>query len=372
MAVSLAPLSVPPVVSRRRAFRRIFNGATVALVFYVVVVTVFGQTATKLLQGPEGFAFTTALLVRQHLVSGLLVLLAIAAGEALWPQHAGQLRPLAGRFALVGLAAAAAAAIRLLLVSSGPGEHLPLAWFANVWSLWTTLGMLGCAVSAATWRERQARDALLEAGIQRERGAARALEARLSALQAQIEPHFLFNTLANVRRLYETEPHRGRQMLGCLVDYLRVALPAMRGADNPLGRELELARSYLTVLQMRMGARMQFSIDASRAPPDARLPSMVLPTLVENAFKHGLAPLPEGGSITIRATRDRDDLVIEVADSGRGFTRASGFGVGLANTRARLAALYGDRARLALRGNQPRGVIAEVRIPLQGAAAVAS
>jgi hypothetical protein len=311
-------------------------------------------------------------MVRQHLVSGILVLLAIGTGEALWPQAAGSLRPLAGRLALVGLGAAVAAVIRIAISGQGPWDHLPLAWFANVWCLWTTLGMLGCALAAAVWRERQAREALLEAGAHRERDAARALEARLSALQAQIEPHFLFNTLANVRRLYETEPQRGRRMLGCLVDYLRVALPAMRGADNTLARELDLARSYLTLLQMRMGARMRFSIDAALAPPDARLPPMVLPTLVENAFKHGLAPLPEGGSITIRATCEQDELVIEVADSGRGFTGTSGAGVGLANTRSRLAAQYGDRARLALLGNQPRGVIAQVRIPLHAEPAVTS
>ncbi len=192
------------------------------------------------------------------------------------------------------------------------------------------------------------------------------VEARLSALQAQIEPHFLFNTLANVKRLYETAPVRGREMLSSLISYLRAALPTMREPGSTLERELELVRSFLTILKMRMGDRLAFSIDAPRHWRRARVPPMVLPTLVENAIKHGLSPLPEGGRIDIRAASDGDrQLVIEVADDGAGFSSSGGSGVGLANTRSRLAALYGTDASLSLSTANPRGVVATVRLPLQ-------
>jgi sensor histidine kinase YesM len=221
-------------------------------------------------------------------------------------------------------------------------------------------------------RRDRARAALREAELERQRRATEAVEARLSALQAQIEPHFLFNTLANVRRLYDTDATRGAQMLGGLVDYLRSALPTLRGHTSTLGREIELARALLTVLQLRMGERMAFRIDADDALADLPLPPMVLPTLVENAVKHGLAPLPEGGRIDIRVRKAVDEVLIEVADSGCGFTGSAGHGVGLANTRARLAALYGPAGRLSLRANAPRGVIAEIRVPRDPAARTAA
>jgi LytS/YehU family sensor histidine kinase len=192
------------------------------------------------------------------------------------------------------------------------------------------------------------------------------VEARLCALQAQIEPHFLFNTLANVKRLYETAPSRGREMLSSLINYLRAALPTMREPGSTLAREIELVRSFLTILQMRMGERLQFSVEAPVELSDVRVPPMVLPTLVENAIKHGLSPLPEGGRIDIRARSEPSgQLVIEVADNGAGFSASGGSGVGLANTRSRLAALYGAEASLSLSMATPRGVVASVRLPLQ-------
>jgi LytS/YehU family sensor histidine kinase len=197
------------------------------------------------------------------------------------------------------------------------------------------------------------------------------MEAHLSALQAQIEPHFLFNTLANVKRLYETVPTQGREMLASLINYLRAALPSMRQSGSTLERELELARSFLTILKMRMRERLDFSIENDSSLGGARVPPMVLPTLVENAIKHGLSPLPEGGRIDIRALRDGDDLVVEVRDDGTGFTGSGGSGVGLANTRSRLAALYGGRAGLELASATPRGVIARVRLPIEQSKAAA-
>jgi sensor histidine kinase YesM len=153
-------------------------------------------------------------------------------------------------------------------------------------------------------------------------------------------------------------------MLSSLIGYLRAALPTMRQSGSSLRRELELARSYLTILQMRMGERLRFAIDAPDDLLDAEVPPLVLGTLIENALKHGLAPLPEGGSIEIRALRDADQLRVEVRDTGRGFSGQGGTGVGLANTRSRLAALYGGTAALQLAANHPSGVVATVILPL--------
>ena len=189
------------------------------------------------------------------------------------------------------------------------------------------------------------------------------MEAHLTALQAQIEPHFLFNTLANVR-LYETAPAQGQEMLASLINYFRAALPSMRQSGSTLARELELARSFLTILKMRMHERLTFSIEHDPALEGARVP-MVLPTLVENAIKHGLSPLPQGGRIDIRAHRSGDELIVEVNDNGVGFSSSSGSGVGLANTRSRLAALYGARASLKLSSGTPKGVLASIRLPLE-------
>ncbi len=153
-------------------------------------------------------------------------------------------------------------------------------------------------------------------------------------------------------------------MLSSLISYLRAALPTMRQSGSTLARELELARSFLTILKMRMGERLNFTIEADPALDDAQVPPMVLPTLVENAIKHGLSPLPEGGRIDIVARRDGDDLLIDVRDNGAGFSSTGGSGVGLANTRSRLTVLYGPRAALSLLAAEPRGVVASVRMPL--------
>ena len=188
-------------------------------------------------------------------------------------------------------------------------------------------------------------------------------EARLQVLQAQIEPHFLFNTLANVRRLYQTDAARGRSMLDHLMRYLEVALPRMRESRSTLAGEVTLIESYLEVQRIRMGRRLDFEIDVPVALRPLEVPPMMLLTLVENAIKHGLNPLPEGGRLRVQARRDGEYLCIDVADSGRGFLATSGGGTGLANIRARLAAMHGDAASLTLAENYPRGVTSTLRLP---------
>ncbi len=350
---------------RRAAFLRVFNWFSVALTFYITLVIVMTWWLPAVAtQGFYSWLEFLAYIMRQNLYSALMTLFALAAADAWlplrWPPRWRALAVLA----LLAVAVSISAAARL---STGRGQMTTAeisSWFVSVLVMWTLIGMLGYALLCAARKELETRRRIQEARCSHDTLVAQALEARLTALQAQIEPHFLFNTLASVKRLYETDRERARQMLGSLIDYLRAALPSMRQSGSTLARELELARSYLTILKMRMGERLLFAIDTDGAPADAALPPLVLATLVENAVKHGLSALPEGGSIHIRASQQGSDLVLEVADNGRGFNAAGGSGVGLANTRSRLAALYGERAGLSLRSNSPHGVIAEVRVPL--------
>jgi LytS/YehU family sensor histidine kinase len=196
-------------------------------------------------------------------------------------------------------------------------------------------------------------------------------EQRLALLQAQIEPHFLFNMLGNVRRLYRTQPEAGAEAVGSLMRYLRTALPQLRSRRASLGEEIALVRAYLDLFQLRMGAQLSFSIEIDAALNNAEFPPMLLITLVENAIKHGLEPAG-GGHIEVRARRRRNLLEVTVLDDGVGFgaTASSGTGVGLVNVRRQLAARYQSRARLTLEGREPRGARATIAVPLGSVSAV--
>jgi hypothetical protein len=192
-------------------------------------------------------------------------------------------------------------------------------------------------------------------------------EQQLGLLQAQIEPHFLFNVLANVRRLYRVRPQSAPHAVASLMRYLQAALPQMRAREGTLGDELELARAYLDLCKVRMGDRLAFEIDASPALCVAAFPPMLVVTLVENAIKHGLEPVG-GGRVMVRARREHRRLCIDVLDDGAGFGAAGtgGTGVGLANIRRQLAARYRGEARLTLAAGVPRGATASLAIPHAG------
>jgi hypothetical protein len=194
-------------------------------------------------------------------------------------------------------------------------------------------------------------------------------EARLQSLRAQIEPHFLFNTLANVQQLYRTDPGRGRRMLASFVAYLRTALPQMRHDETTLAHEVDLARTYLEVLQVRMGDRLKVRFDVPQELAALAFPPLALSTLTENAIKHGLNPLPEGGEIAIQAHREGGRLKVGVADTGAGLRASGGPGAGIANLRARLAALYGGEGGLTLEANATRGIRATITVPIRAAPA---
>ena len=374
-----APQSARPDGARvRSTFVQLLNVRSVALVFYLCLAVALSRAFSWLIDAESlaDWGFTVVRYTRQTLITGLLMLLAVALAETwlAWRASrqaaAGRAGAAAVRVLAIGGAAFGGAWLRHVVANLGDAAaELHAGWMVSTALLWSLFGGFAYALVLTARAEQRTQAALLEARSARAALQSQQLEAQLSALNAQIEPHFLFNTLATVKRLYETTPERGRDMLSRLIAYLRAALPGMRRSVSTLGDELELVRSYLAILQMRMGERLRFGIDAERTLLAARLPPMVLPTLVENAIKHGLAPLPEGGRINLRARRDGDSLVVEVADDGRGFVGSSGSGVGLANTRARLAALFGDRAALELEAAVPRGVIARLRLPLREALA---
>jgi hypothetical protein len=159
-------------------------------------------------------------------------------------------------------------------------------------------------------------------------------------------------------------------MTGHLIQYLRNALPKMRESVSTVGQEVELVRAYLNILQMRMGKRLAFEIDVPEDLLAQPFPPLMLPSLVENAIKHGLEPQREGGVVRITARNVDGKLRVACADTGKGFGESIGDGVGLTNTRERLAALYGDAGRLTLEANQPHGVVAAIEVPMNGAGRV--
>jgi LytS/YehU family sensor histidine kinase len=190
-------------------------------------------------------------------------------------------------------------------------------------------------------------------------------EQQLGLLQAQIEPHFLFNVLGNVRRLYRVRPQDGSNMIVSLMRYLRAALPQLRSLNGTLRDEFDLVRAYLELCRIRMGDRMTFLIDADAELLDTTFPPTLLITLVENAIKHGLEPVG-GGRVIVQARRSGQMLRVDVLDDGAGFgaTASSGTGVGLANVQRQLSARYPRIAKLTLKAREPRGAIATLSIPV--------
>ena len=189
-------------------------------------------------------------------------------------------------------------------------------------------------------------------------------EARLGLLSAQVEPHFLYNTLASAQVLVRSDPARADEMLGNLITYLRNSLPKTNEQMATLGAELERTRAYLDILKVRMGNRLNVELDIEPGVEAVRLPSMMLQTLAENAIKHGLEAKPGGGTVWLRARREDGQVHVTVADDGKGFSaQSSGTGIGLRNVRDRLRLIYGERARLTVTANFPSGVAATLSVP---------
>ncbi len=263
---------------------------------------------------------------------------------------------------------AAMGEIALLAVGSPGVPRDESAVFGSI-AQWTLLA--GCMSGMYyLWTRSTDADAAARASeLRRSTIEALRVQTDLQSLRQQIEPHFLFNTLATIRRLSETGPADGTTMLRHLLDYLRSTIPAS-GQHATLGEEVDLIRCHLAIVAMRMNGRLDVQFDVPDGLREHACPPLTLATLVENAVKHGITPSPTGGTILVAARRDGHDLELRVEDTGAGMfvpeASFGGTGIGLANTRARLRVLYGDRASLILAANAPCGVRAIVRLPFDG------
>jgi hypothetical protein len=299
------------------------------------------------------------------------------------------------RIAVTGLQQAAATLpmlpLLILVLNIAPrGAVKRAAWLAVaivLMAVWSTLYMLDGAhdprrpgyfterliaaalvAAACLYRGsmRGAAGTLIRTQIESATLTAELERARLQMLRSQIEPHFLFNTLANVRRLARIDRSAAVEMLDNLMRYLAAALPKLRQDDSPLAEEMQLVDAYLSIFRVRMGTRLSYAV---ALPPDLaemRVPTMMLLTLVENALKHGINPVIEGGFIRVSAARAGSALILKVADSGSGITTQQdhGSGAGLANVRLRLKMQYGEAAVLSLAHAEPRGVVAAISLPI--------
>jgi sensor histidine kinase YesM len=192
----------------------------------------------------------------------------------------------------------------------------------------------------------------------------RLMEAKMATLQAQVEPHFLFNTLALIGQLIETDPKEAARVHAHLIEYLRSSLPQMRsGGGGTLGKQVELSRAYLSIMQARMKERLTVRFEVPDFLGSSPFPPMMLQTLIENSIKHGLEPKVAGGTITVRAHVEGATLHVDVCDDGVGIDLHADEGVGLANIRERLALLYGKDAELVIEMPPGGGACASIRLP---------
>jgi sensor histidine kinase YesM len=366
--------SVPvlPSASRRGYWRRVGGALDRGRISIVAVVTLI--VSLRILMQPDLFDFFTPLEIlmawAQHYlelgaIAGVLLLVYTLLDETL-DQHAPLRLPV-----LLGSLLAAAVVLTAAAASWFIGG-LPPALSLASGALRIALPALFLALLVEVYRRADRTDlALREAEAAQDRLGREETEQALYQLQAQLEPHFLFNTLANVRRLYRTDPRSGARATASLMLYLKAAMPQLRRETASLGAELELVRAYLDLFRVRMGRRLTYAIDAAPGVLGAEFPPMLLLTLVENAVKHGLEPSRGGGHVAVTAAARGGTLEVGVTDNGVGFDVAgsAGTGVGLANIRRQLQARYGAAAALTLAAAQPQGAAATIVVPLRMAAA---
>ncbi|MBF8292872.1 MAG: putative sensor protein LytS [Steroidobacteraceae bacterium] len=309
------------------------------------------------------------------LLIGLILMLVFGLIEQ-WPTH---LPRWLARWVLqvVGVAAAVPLTVLAIYLASTDAGQPPFYMDKDRMNGFAALA--GTGVLFAPWvamsalmRQRDETVRSQAVAFERERGEMerQALDARLRLLQAQVEPHFLFNTLANVRELVDSGSPQASAVLSNLIAYLRAAVPRLQESATTMGQELQLVRAYLELMHMRMPDRLQFEVHADEAALALRCPPMTLLTLVENAVRHGIDPGVEGGRIEIRV-RVRDGRCrAQVIDTGVGLKRAGdGLGTGLSTLRERLLLTFGGDAQLRLITSEPHGVRAEVDFPAQKAPA---
>lgn len=305
-----------------------------------------------------GHSFAENLVVSQCI--GLCIYAGCLAGTRWAPTARGKTL---GMILAVPAGATAGVGLSILLLGPRSGEWVgSMAWQSLLIGL-----LFGTAISAlfylrsrmdqleAELKERQLREALAEKAR---------VDAQLRMLQAQIEPHFLFNTLANLAVLVRSDPARAERLLADLIAYLRATLQRVRGDESTLGDEIELLKRYLDILGVRFGERLRVVFDVPEALLARPFPLLLLQPLVENAVSHGIEPKVGGGELRIAAAEENGRLRLLVSDTGAGLGEgAAGSGFGLENVRQRLRALFGEAASLDVRENAAGGVVASIEVP---------
>ena len=334
-----------------------------ALTLRRVIVAIVLAVSVAAALNPLFITPFVVLLGRTLVIAMLLLLVFIAAG--LW--HTSWMPAWLARVLAVAIAAPIATFL-VYLPAVGGDVSAVLAHESRVSGF---ILIAGCSLVigpllalSALYRERdaQARNQGLQFALEKSTLERQALDAQLKVLHAQIEPHFLFNTLANVQELVESGSPQAATVLKNLIAYLRAAMPRLNDAQATLGSEIGLVRAYLELMHMRMPDRLAFEVAVPQDLQSLRFPAMALLTLVENAIRHGIDPSEQGGRIDVGAARDASGAVVKVwvADSGMGMSDKAAAGTGLTNLRARLKAFYGDSAHLDLHEEQPHGLRAEL------------
>jgi len=248
----------------------------------------------------------------------------------------------------------------------------------NLWAHWPTMGwgigltvhglsvFAGRSFFGSEWEEKKVEEIMAREKLKVVSSEKQLMQAQMRMLQAQIEPHFLFNTLANIQSLISRSPDKANLMMDNFIAYLRQSLSASRAQEGTVRQELDLLRHYLELIKIRMGSRLQFAFDVDPSLETAPLAPMLLQPLVENAIKHGLEPKVEGGRVEVAIRRDAATMTLVVRDNGLGFGEhadSAGTGVGLANLRERLDVLYDGRAALTVADASP-GTAVTIQVPL--------
>jgi LytS/YehU family sensor histidine kinase len=246
--------------------------------------------------------------------------------------------------------------------------HILHNFFSNLTTLFIFLSF-GLKVFAKTKIEAEIRVKTAETNAETEMLKRQLVEAKIQVMQAQIEPHFLFNTLSSLHFLIEQDPKKAEKMLLNLTTYLRYSLPQSRENKpfNTLGKELENIHAYLDIMEIRMGDRLKVEYQVSDELKDFHFPTMMLQPIVENAIKYGIEESIDGGSIIIAANKIDNLLEVSVIDTGIGLENSKNHGNGMAlnNIKGRLEMLYDHKAELILSPNYPSGVVAKIVIPLK-------
>jgi hypothetical protein len=354
----MPPSPQPPARSLKQLFNRRRVFATLAL-----------SLAWGALLSPSWVTNRAGLLLRTMEI-GLVAMIAFGLLEQ-WPRR---LPRWAARWALQVIAVAVAIVPTVLVIYLASTPHGgPPFWKDNErisgFIILATTGLLFAPWIAVTSLVRQRdsfmRNQALAFQLERSELERKAVDARLRLLQAQVEPHFLFNTLANIRELVDSGSPQASDVLNSLIAYLRAAVPRINDPATTLGQEIDLVRAYLELMQMRLPDRLQFTLHADAAARGLRCPPMTLLALVENAVRHGVDPSEEGGRIDVSVRAGNGRCHAQVSDTGVGLQhgRSAGLGTGLSSLRERLRLTFGEEARLTLTAITPHGTCADLDIP---------